>query len=77
MGQKLRKPIRIVWQFEPGVVIFRSFSAAFGKNENKTFIYQRVGWCGRRDSIKLMDKFIYINQYVTNVIRCLIGLNWG
>ena len=77
MGQKLRKPIRIVWQFEPGVVIFRSFSAAFGENKNETLINQRVEWCGRRDSIKLLNKIIYINQYVTNVIRCLIGLNWG
>jgi len=77
MGQKLRKPIRIVWQFEPGVVIFRSFSAAFGVNKNETLINQRVEWCGRRDSIKLLNKIIYINQRVTNEILCLIGLNWG
>ena len=77
MGQKLRKHIRIVWQFEPGVVISRSFPAAFGENKNKTLIYQRVEWCGRRDSIKLLNKIIYINQRVTDGILCLIGLNWG
>jgi hypothetical protein len=68
MGQKLRKHTRIVWQFEPGAVISRSFSAAFGENKNETLINQRVEWCGRRDSIKLMNKFIYINQHVTNEI---------
>ena len=68
MGQKLRKHTRIVWQFEPRAVISRSFSAAFGENKNETLINQRVEWYGRRDSIKLMNKFIYINQHVTNEI---------